>query len=98
MAAVSKKITAADAQKLFEEGRKAFNSGKYSEAENLLKQVLSIDEKNLDALYFMGRVYHQTGKTKKAQSYYQKVIDTDKNSGRASEAKSRLNQLGVKTD
>lgn len=98
LAAVSKKITAADAQKLFEEGRKAFNSGKYSEAENLLKQVLSIDEKNLDALYFMGRVYHQTGKTKKAQSYYQKVIDTDKNSGRASEAKSRLNQLGVKTD
>lgn len=63
-----------------------------------MKQVLSIDEKNLDALYFMGRVYHQTGKTKKAQSYYQKVIDTDKNSGRASEAKSRLNQLGVKTD
>ena len=54
LAAVSKKITAADAQKLFEEGRKAFNSGKYSEAENLLKQVLSIDEKNLDALYFMG--------------------------------------------
>ena len=98
LAAVSKKITAADAQKLFEEGRKAFNSGKYSEAENLLKQVLSIDEKNLDALYFMGRVYHQTGKTKKAQSYYQKVIDTDANSSRASEAKSRLNQLGVKTD
>ena len=95
LAVVAKEITAADTQKLFEDGRKAFNSGKYDEAEKLLKQVLSVDKKNLDALYFMGRVYHQTGKNKKAQSYYEKVIAADKTSSRAAEAKNRLRQLGV---
>ncbi|MGN1205740.1 MAG: tetratricopeptide repeat protein [Eubacterium sp.] len=98
LAVVAKEITAADAQRLFEDGRKAFNSGKYDNAEKLLKQVLSVDDKNLDALYFMGRVYHQTGKNKKAQSYYEKVIATDKTSGRAAEARNRLKQLGVKTE
>ena len=98
LALVSKEITSADTQKLFEQGRAAFNSGKYDEAETLLLQVLSVDEKNLDALYFMGRVYHQRGKSKKAQSYYEKVIETDAQSSRATEARNRLNQLGVKTE
>lgn len=94
---VSKKITAADVQSLFEEGRAKFNAGHYDEAENLLTQVLSVEEENLDALYFMGRVYHQRGKKKKAQEYYEKVIEIDSASSRASEARNRLSQLGIST-
>lgn len=90
---VSKKITSADVQQLFEDGRDEFNSGHYDEAEKLLNQVLSIEPENQDALYFMGRVYHQRGKTKKAKSYYDKVIEVDDSTGRAAEARNRLNQL-----
>lgn len=91
---VSKEITAEDVQTLFEEGRSKFNAGNYDEAENLLTQVLSIEPDNQDALYFMGRVYHQRGKKKKAKEYYNKVIDVDDSTGRAAEARSRLSQLG----
>lgn len=90
---VSKKITSADVQQLFEDGRNEFNSGHYDEAEKLLNQVLSIEPENQDALYFMGRVYHQRGKSKKAKSYYDKVIEVDDSTGRAAEARNRLNQL-----
>lgn len=91
---VSKKLTADDVQKLFEDGRDAFNTGKYDDAEKLLKQVLSIDPENQDALYFMGRVYHQRGKKKKAKEYYQQVLDVDNTTGRAAEARNRISQLG----
>lgn len=92
---VSKEITSADVQSLFEKGRDEFNAGKYDEAEKLLTQVLSIEAENQDALYFMGRVYHQRGKKKKAQEYYEKVIEADDSSSRAAEARNRLSQLGV---
>ncbi len=91
---VSKKLTAEDVKKLFEDGRAAFNSAKYDEAEKLLNQVLSIEPENQDALYFMGRVYHQRGKKKKAKEYYEKVLDVDENTGRAAEARTRIRQLG----
>lgn len=91
---VSKKLTASDVQKLFEDGRAAFNSGKYDDAEKLLTQVLSIEAENQDALYFMGRVYHQRGKKKKAKEYYQKVLDVDSTTNRAAEARNRISQLG----
>ncbi len=92
---VSKELTDEDVQKLFEDGRDEFNSGNYDEAERLLTQVLSIQPENQDALYFMGRVYHQRGKKKKAQKYYEQVLEVDDTTSRASEARNRLSQLGV---
>lgn len=91
---VSKEITSADVQSLFEEGRDEFNSGNYDKAEQLLSQVLTVEPENQDALYFMGRVYHQRGKKKKAKEYYNKVLEVDDSTGRAAEARNRLNQLG----
>lgn len=91
---VSKELTENDIKQLFEDGRNEFNSGNYDEAEKLLKQVIAIQSDNQDALYFMGRVYHQRGKKKKAREYYQQVIDVDNSTRRAAEARSRMNQLG----
>ena len=91
---VSKEITSADVQSLFEEGRDEFNSGNYDKAEQLLSQVLTVEPENQDALYFMGRVYHQRGKKKIAKEYYNKVLEVDDSTGRAAEARNRLNQLG----
>lgn len=91
---VSKKLTTQDIQKLFEDGRDAFNTGKYDEAEVLLLQVLSLEPENQDALYFMGRVNHQRNKKKKAREYYQKVLDVDDTTSRAAEARNRISQLG----
>ncbi len=95
---VSKELTGEDVEKIFEEGRDEFNSGNYDTAERLLLQVLSIEKENQDALYFMGRVYHQRGKKKKATEYYKQVLDVDDTSSRAAEAKSRLSQLGVEVE
>lgn len=95
---VSRELTEEDVQKLFEDGRDKFNSGNYEEAEKQLKQVLAIDPDNQDALYFMGRVYHQRGKKKKAQKYYEQVLAVDDTSSRAGEARNRLSQLGVATE
>lgn len=91
---VSKKLTEQDVQKLFEDGRAAFNSGKFEEAQNLLLQVLSIQPDNQDALYFMGRVNHRQNKKKKAKEYYQKVLDVDDKTNRAAEARNQMRQLG----
>lgn len=91
---VSKKLTEQDVQKLFEDGRAAFNSGKFEEAQNLLLQVLSIQPDNQDALYFMGRVNHRQNKNKKAKEYYQKVLDVDDKTNRAAEARNQMRQLG----
>ncbi len=88
-----KPLTSKDANKLFLSGRDKYNSGKYDAAIEDLTNALAIEPENLDALYFMGRVYHQKKDYDKAKEYYDKVVEIDKNSSRASEAKSRLNQL-----
>lgn len=95
---IAKQLTNADANKLFISGRDKYNSGKYEEAIEDLTQALSIEPENLDALYFMGRVYHQKRDYDKAKEYYDKVVEIDENSSRASEAKNRLNQLNSVTD
>lgn len=90
---IAKELTNEDANKLFLSGRDKYNSRRYDDAITDLNQALAIEPENLDALYFMGRVYHQKKDYEKAKEYYDKVVEIDKDSSRAREAKNRLNQL-----
>jgi tetratricopeptide (TPR) repeat protein len=83
------------AEKLAEEGRATYNKGKYDEALEILEKALTLDPDNVKAIYFTGRVYHRQGDKEKAAEYYNKVINDYPDSGRVSEAKRRLNELGL---
>lgn len=79
----------------FEKGRKAYNSGKYDDAKKYLQEAVDLNKDNVDAIYFFGRLYHKQGNKEKATEYYRKVVKDYPDSERVSEARSRLNELGV---
>ena len=83
---------------MFEKGRVSYNKGNYDEALNYLTEAINLNSDNYDAIYFLGRLYHKQGNSKKAESYYRKVINNYPDSPRASEAKSRLSELGISVD
>ena len=83
---------------IFEKGRSAYNSGKYDEAKEYLKNALKLDPDNSDAVYFMGRLYHKQGNKEKAVEYYKTVVNKFPDSSRCAEAKNRLKELGVSMD
>ena len=83
---------------MFEKGRVSYNIGNYDEALNYLTEAINLNSDNYDAIYFLGRLYHKQGNSKKAESYYRKVINNYPDSPRASEAKSRLSELGISVD
>lgn len=96
---ILKKIQSEDANtasaEVFEQGRVAYNSGRYEEALTYLTEALNLNKDNYDAIYFMGRLYHKQGDKEKAEQYYRQVIDNYPDSPRASEAESRLSELGI---
>lgn len=99
---ILQKIQSEDAKNasadVFEQGRVAYNSGKYEEALDYLTEALNLNKDNYDAIYFMGRLYHKQGDKEKAEQYYRQVIDNYPDSSRASEAKDRLLELGIDVD
>ncbi|WP_156922976.1 tetratricopeptide repeat protein [Eubacterium xylanophilum] len=91
---VSKKLTSDDVSTLVSEGRSKFNSSNYDGAKICLQQALLIDKNNLDALYFMGRVYQMKNNYKKAKEYYDKVIKVGPNTSQFNNSKERLGEMG----
>lgn len=83
------------AEKLAEEGRVTYNSGKYDKALELLEDALKLDPDNVKAIYFTGRVYHRKGDKEKAAEYYNRVINDFPDSDRVGEATRRLSELGL---
>lgn len=79
---------------IYEEGNTEYNAYHYDKAEELLTKALELDPENVDAVYFLGRTYHQTGDIEKAKFYYNKVIDEFPDSSkRVVEAKQRLSTI-----
>lgn len=85
----------------FEQGRDAYNGQgdyaghrDYDKAVSLLEKALEYDEKNTDAMYFLGRCYQQQSDSEKAKEYYNKIINDYPQSKRVSEAQRRLRELG----
>lgn len=83
---------------LYNEGYSAYNSYRYDEALELLKDSYTLNKENSNALYFMARCYHRLEKTKKAIAAYKKVIKKFPGSSRATEATRKLAELGVSAE
>lgn len=79
---------------IYEQGHNLYSTRKYEEAIEVLKQVVEInDEKVPDALYFIGRSYQMLSDNENAAKYYNQVIDDYPDTSRASQARSKLNEV-----
>jgi tetratricopeptide (TPR) repeat protein len=85
-----KKKLPANAAMLFNDAAKAINAGKDADAEPLLKQAITADDKFAQAYYELGMLYVRTGKNADAKSNLQKYIDLDPNGKDAATAKEML--------
>ncbi len=78
---------------LYDDGHDLYSSGKYEEALETLSKAYEYDSKNVDAIYFIGRSYHQLSDYENAKKYYDIIIEKFSDTGRASEAQQRLAEL-----
>ncbi len=85
-----KKKLPANAAMLFNDAAKAINAGKDAEAEPLLKQAISADEKFAQAYYELGMLYVRAGKNAEAKANLVKYIELDPNGKDAATAKEML--------
>ncbi|MCH5251363.1 MAG: tetratricopeptide repeat protein [Lachnospiraceae bacterium] len=65
----------------------------YDEAIKTFKKVLSVDEGNQEAMFYMGRCYQRQNKNSKAKTWYEKVIETDDTTSFATQAETYLAQV-----
>lgn len=79
---------------LYNQAKTKYNYGKYDEAFPLFNQAIKLNNQNVDAYYFLARAYEKSGDTEKAEKYYNKVINDFADSGRASEARTKLSNMG----
>ena len=80
---------------LYDDGHDLYSARKYDEALTLLEKSYLYDSNNVNAIYFIGRSYHQKGELEKAATYYKILTEDFPDSSRAREAKSRLNEIGM---
>lgn len=80
-------------QDLFNSGHDLYTNGKYDKALEVLLQANEYDAQNLDAIYFIGRSYHQLNNFNKAKEYYSILTKKYPDTSRAEEAKDRLAEL-----
>ena len=59
---------------LYQEGKRLFEEGRYSEAEPLLKEVLKVNSKYADVLNKLGIISHLKGELKDAAGYFERAL------------------------
>ncbi|QHQ59542.1 tetratricopeptide repeat protein [Anaerocolumna sedimenticola] len=67
-----------------------YSNRKYDEALETLIRAYEFDPNNVDAVYFIGRSYHQLSDYDNAKKYYNIILDQFPDSGRAAEAQGKL--------
>jgi TolA-binding protein len=77
----------------YSRGSSSYREEKYAEAVPDLKQAYSYDETNVDALFYLGNSYRQTGETDKAKEIYAQVMDNFPGTDRASKAETALAEI-----
>ena len=81
------------AKKLYTQGYNKYDSRKYEDAIELLVQATALNDDYEDAIYFLGRSYHQIEQYDKARECYQYLIDNHPTSRRGTQAKSKIKTL-----
>jgi tetratricopeptide (TPR) repeat protein len=80
----------ASAPNLFNDAARAINAGKDAEAEPLLRQAISIDDKFSQAYYELGMLYVRMGKNADAKANLEKYLSLEPNGKDAPTAKEML--------
>ncbi|HEY6843105.1 MAG TPA: carboxypeptidase regulatory-like domain-containing protein [Thermoanaerobaculia bacterium] len=93
-AAEAKKKMPADAAAVFNDAAKLINSGKDADAEPLLKQAISINDKFAPAYYELGMLQVRSGKNADAKGNLQKYIELDPSGKDVATAKEMLKYIG----
>jgi tetratricopeptide (TPR) repeat protein len=88
-----KKKLPANAGMLFNDAAKAINSGKDAEAEPLLKQAITADDKFAQAYYELGMLYVRAGKNADAKANLQKYLELEPTGKDAATAKEMLKYI-----
>jgi tetratricopeptide (TPR) repeat protein len=80
---------------LFQSGYAAYQSEDYETAITDLQKCYDLDQNatQTDAMYFLARSYHKAGDIENAKIYYQKVIEEQPNTKKATDAASFLSGL-----
>lgn len=78
---------------LYTSGYAAYEAGDYETAIQDLGRCYELDNNQGNALYFLARAYHRSGDTENAKIYYQKVIDEQPGTRRATDAQGLLSGL-----
>ena len=78
---------------LYTSGYAAYEAGDYETAIQDLGRGYELDNSQGNALYFLARAYHRSGDTENAKIYYQKVIDEQPGTRRATDAQGLLSGL-----
>ena len=68
---------ASEIAKLLEQGKEYFGQSEYDKAISQFDQILKTDPNNVDALYYKGNTFSQTGKFNEAIPFYEKVLNLD---------------------
>jgi tetratricopeptide (TPR) repeat protein len=89
-AAEAKKKLPANASALFNDAAKLINSGKDADAEPLLKQAITVDDKFAQAYYELGMIYVRTQKNADAKVNLQKYLELAPDGKDAATAKEML--------
>lgn len=89
-AAEAKAKMPADAAVLFNDAAKLINSGKDKDAEPLLKQAISVNDKFAPAYYELGMLYVRAQKNADAKANLQKYLELEPNGKDAGTAKEML--------
>ena len=92
-AAEAKKKMPANAALLFNDAAKLINSGKDADAEPLLKQAITVDDKFAAAYYELGMLQVRSGKNADAKVNLQKYVELEPNGKDASTAKEMLKYI-----
>ena len=92
-AAEAKKKMPANAVSLFNDAAKMINAGKDADAEPLLKQAISVDDKFAQAYYELGMLQVRAGKNAVAKTNLQKYIELDPSGKDVSTAKEMLKYI-----
>lgn len=78
---------------LFNDAAKLINAGKDSDAEQLLKQAITADEKFAIAYYELGMIYVRSGKNAEARTHLQKYLEIDPSGKDSATAKEMLKYI-----
>ncbi|HXI13092.1 MAG TPA: tetratricopeptide repeat protein [Thermoanaerobaculia bacterium] len=88
-----RKKAPADPTSLFNEAARSINAGKDSDAEKLLVQALTADEKFAAAHYELGMIYVRSSKNADARKHLQKYIELEPKGKDVATAKEMLNYV-----